>query len=109
MTISGANEDASGNYYINENQPYTVHCEANGNPAPEINVYGPDGLPITVSYRLLGRLSYSIDFQSGAEAIASRSDSLQHITCTAENNDEDFNLGEEQTAKKQLSVYCKFI
>jgi len=89
LEISGANQDAQGNYYIIENEAYTVHCSANGNPEPEINVYGPDGLPIT----------------SGAEAIASRSESLQHITCTANNNDDEYNMGDDVTTKKQLSVY----
>jgi len=89
LDITGANEDAEGNYYIVENEAYTVHCNANGNPAPEVNVYGPDGLPIT----------------SGSEAIAHRSESLQYITCTANNNDGEFQMGEDITTKKQLSVY----
>ena len=109
LDITGANEDAEGNYYIVENEAYTVHCNANGNPAPEVNVYGPDGLPITVSYNLLDRLSYTLHFQSGSEAIAHRSESLQYITCTANNNDGEFQMGEDITTKKQLSVYCKLL
>lgn len=89
LEISGANQDAQGNYYIIENEAYTVHCSANGNPEPTVSVYGPDGLSIT----------------SGAEAIASRSESLQHITCTANNNDDEYNMGDDITTKKQLSVY----
>ena len=52
LEISGANQDAQGNYYIIENEAYTVHCSANGNPEPTVSVYGPDGLSITVIIHL---------------------------------------------------------
>ena len=62
-----------------------------------------------MSYNLLDRLSYTLHFQSGSEAIAHRSESLQYITCTANNNDGEFQMGEDITTKKQLSVYCKLL
>jgi hypothetical protein len=90
LEISGANENGEG-YYINENEEYEVLCRANGNPAPTVTILGTD----------------SVEIPTGSQAIAVRDDSIQYITCTAHNNedDSDFAAGEPVQASKELDVY----
>jgi len=88
LELRGANENDEG-YYINENEEYEVLCRANGNPAPEVTITGPDG----------------VEIPTGSQAIAVRHDSVQYILCSAENNDEEFNAGDPVQAEKELDVY----
>jgi len=88
LELRGANENDEG-YYINENEEYEVLCRANGNPAPEVTITGPDG----------------VEIPTRSQAIAVRHDSVQYILCSAENNDEEFNAGDPVQAEKELDVY----
>lgn len=94
LTISGEAEKISDDEYsVVENNVYTVGCTANGNPPANIVITNHEGAELS----------------NGATTVAVRalSDSIQHITCNAENNEEDtdFAQGEVQTDEAELDVY----
>jgi hypothetical protein len=90
LVIGGdADEGDEGEYTINEDEQYEVSCVANGNPAPTVRITNSKGEEVS----------------DLSQSIAVRSESIQHITCTAENNDENFTAGAVVEDKAQLDVY----
>lgn len=50
LVIGGqADRQGEGAYSVVESQVYTVSCQANGNPAPELTITDANGEEITVS------------------------------------------------------------
>jgi hypothetical protein len=89
LKIESATEMSDDQYSVIEHQRYTVSCQADGHPAPEITILNHEGKEIL----------------NGAEANAVRTDSVQHITCNAENNDANFTLGSPVSDAVELDVF----
>lgn len=85
----GANELSEDTYSVIEHQTYQVSCQANGWPTPTVTIRNHKG----------------DELANGAESVAARTGSVQHITCEAENNDGNFTEGEVQTDEAELDVF----
>jgi len=94
LTIGGgADKIGDDEYSVIESHIYTVGCVANGNPPANVVITNYEGAELS----------------NGASTAAVRalSDTIQHITCNAENNEEesDFDQGDVQTDEAELDVY----
>jgi hypothetical protein len=90
LSVSGANGDDDV-YTIKEGDQYVVSCSANGNPLPTITITDASGAII----------------ESGTGIVAHRSDdnSVQYISCSASNEDDVFDLGDDVTDAASLDVH----
>lgn len=92
LVIGGqADRQGEGAYSVVESQVYTVSCQANGNPAPELTITDANGEEIT----------------NGGEIYAVRAvgDTIQKISCSANNNEEGFMEQVSAEEDAELDVY----